>query len=108
MRITDISNYVLSLCYSYNFKDGKYQLNIPAYVGVGSLLVRVADDVWFNDLLQSKEGESYERGKSCASGLKDCCWDRLILLPATIPAMAQSGGIVKSDAFVESKRGRRC
>jgi len=38
-RVTDIGNLVLSLCYSYNYKDGKYQLNIPFYVGTGSLLI---------------------------------------------------------------------
>lgn len=38
IRPTDFSSLVLALCYSYNFKDGKYQLNIPLYVGVGALL----------------------------------------------------------------------
>ena len=38
IQVTDISNLVLTLCYSYNFKDGKYQLNIPIFVGVGALL----------------------------------------------------------------------
>jgi protein SCO1/2 len=38
IRPTDIGNLVLSLCYSYNYKDGKYQLNIPVYVGFGALL----------------------------------------------------------------------
>ncbi len=38
IRATEVTNLVLSLCYSYNFKDGKYQLNIPIFVGVGALL----------------------------------------------------------------------
>ena len=38
IRATEVSNLLLTLCYSYNFKDGKYQLNIPLYVGVGALL----------------------------------------------------------------------
>ncbi len=41
IKITEISNLVLSLCYSYNFKDGKYQLSIPIFVGVGALLFGV-------------------------------------------------------------------
>jgi protein SCO1 len=41
IRPTEISNLLLTLCYSYNFKDGKYQLNIPLYVGVGALLFGV-------------------------------------------------------------------
>jgi len=38
IKATEISNLVLSLCYSYNFKDGKYQLNIPIFVGFGALM----------------------------------------------------------------------
>ena len=38
IRATEVSNLLLTLCYSYNFKDGKYQLNIPLYVGAGALL----------------------------------------------------------------------
>ena len=37
----DILNYAVSLCYSYNYKDGRYKLNIPAFVGMGSLLFGV-------------------------------------------------------------------
>lgn len=37
--ITDVRNLVLSLCYSYNYKDGKYQVNLLFYIGwVGLLL----------------------------------------------------------------------
>ncbi len=38
IQVTEISNLVLTLCYSYNFKDGKYELSIPIFVGVGALL----------------------------------------------------------------------
>ena len=38
IKATEVSNLLLTLCYSYNFKDGKYQLNIPLYVGAGALL----------------------------------------------------------------------
>lgn len=38
-KVTDISNLVLGLCYSYNYKDGKYQINIPLFVGFGGLLL---------------------------------------------------------------------
>jgi protein SCO1/2 len=41
IRVTEVGNLLLTLCYSYNFKDGKYQLNIPLYVGVGALLFGV-------------------------------------------------------------------
>ncbi len=39
MRVTDIRNFALSLCYSYNYKDGKYQLSILPFVGIAGLLV---------------------------------------------------------------------
>lgn len=37
----DILNYAVSLCYSYNYKDGRYKLNFPAFIGMGSLLFGV-------------------------------------------------------------------
>ena len=42
-RITpsDILNYAISICYSYNYKDGRYKLNIPAFIGLGSLLLGI-------------------------------------------------------------------
>jgi protein SCO1 len=40
-KLTDIRNLVLSLCYSYNYKDGKYKINIPLFVGFGGLLLGV-------------------------------------------------------------------
>ncbi|MFY9642168.1 MAG: SCO family protein [Rhodomicrobium sp.] len=39
MRVTEIRNLVLSLCYSYNFKDGKYQLSILPFVALAGLPV---------------------------------------------------------------------
>ncbi len=33
----EIVNYALSLCYSYNYRDGKYRLSIPVFVGAGAL-----------------------------------------------------------------------
>ena len=32
-------NLALGLCYSYNFKDGRYKLNVPLFAGFASLLV---------------------------------------------------------------------
>lgn len=37
----DIIDYAISLCYSYNYADGKYTVSIPLFVGVGSLTVGV-------------------------------------------------------------------
>lgn len=37
----DAVNYAVSLCYSYNYKDGRYVLNIPLFVGVGSLTLGI-------------------------------------------------------------------
>lgn len=37
-RPTDISNLVLSLCYSYSYADGKYKINLPLYIGLAALI----------------------------------------------------------------------
>ena len=38
-RPSEIINLALSLCYSYNYADGKYRLSIPIIVGFGALLI---------------------------------------------------------------------
>lgn len=37
-RPQEIVNFAVSLCYSYNYKEGKYTLSIPVFVGLGALL----------------------------------------------------------------------
>ncbi len=37
-RPREIINLAVSLCYSYSYKDGKYILSIPLFVGVGALV----------------------------------------------------------------------
>ncbi len=34
----EIYDLALSVCYSYNYKDGKYKLNYPLFIGLGSLV----------------------------------------------------------------------
>ena len=34
----ELVNFAVGLCYSYNYKDGRYKLNIPGFIGAGSLL----------------------------------------------------------------------
>lgn len=34
----EILDLALSVCYSYNYKEGKYTLNIPLFIGLGSLI----------------------------------------------------------------------
>jgi len=36
-RPNEIINFATSLCYSYNYKEGRYTYNIPLFVAVGSL-----------------------------------------------------------------------
>ena len=38
----EIVDFAVSLCYSYNYKEGKYTYNIPLFVGAGSLTLGVA------------------------------------------------------------------
>lgn len=35
-KVSELANYALSLCYSYNYQDGKYRLSIPVFVGAGA------------------------------------------------------------------------
>lgn len=46
-----IVDYALSLCYSYNYAEGKYTVSIPLFVGVGSLSLGITSFavsvVWF-------------------------------------------------------------
>lgn len=37
MKPAEIINMAISLCYSYNFKEGKYGLNYPLFIAIGSL-----------------------------------------------------------------------
>ncbi|MCK5167193.1 MAG: hypothetical protein KAQ66_07730 [Rhodospirillaceae bacterium] len=41
-RPSEIVDYAVSLCYSYNYKEGRYTYNIPMFVGAGSLTLGVA------------------------------------------------------------------
>ena len=40
-RPSEIIDYAVSLCYSYNYKEGRYTYNIPMFVGAGSLTLGV-------------------------------------------------------------------
>ncbi len=40
-KVSEIVNYAASLCYSYNYKEGRYTYNIPLFVAVGSLTLGV-------------------------------------------------------------------
>jgi len=35
---SNVINFVLGACYSYNYKDGKYKVNIPLFVALGGLI----------------------------------------------------------------------
>lgn len=37
--VDDLGDLLLVACYSYNFKEGKYSLNYPLFIGAGALLV---------------------------------------------------------------------
>ncbi|MGO4870195.1 MAG: SCO family protein [Roseiarcus sp.] len=38
-RPSEVIDYAFSLCYSYSYRDGKYRLSIPLFVGVGALTI---------------------------------------------------------------------
>lgn len=39
---SEIINYAVSLCFSYNYKEGRYVFNIPMFVAFGSLIIGVS------------------------------------------------------------------
>jgi protein SCO1/2 len=41
-RPQEIVNFALGLCYSYNYRIGKYTINIPVFVGLGSAFIGIA------------------------------------------------------------------
>ncbi len=40
-RPSEIINFAVSLCYSYNYKEGRYTYNIPLFIAAGSLTIGV-------------------------------------------------------------------
>ncbi|MBF0614319.1 MAG: hypothetical protein G8237_11180 [Magnetococcales bacterium] len=40
-RPSETLDYLVSLCYSYNFKEGRYTLSIPVFVGLGSFFLGI-------------------------------------------------------------------
>ncbi|MCW8862430.1 MAG: SCO family protein [Rhodospirillales bacterium] len=41
-KASEIINFAASLCYSYNFKEGRYTYNIPLFIAAGSLTLGVS------------------------------------------------------------------
>ena len=41
-NIRDLGNLLFLACYSYNYKDGKYAVNYPLFIGAGSFLFGIA------------------------------------------------------------------
>lgn len=40
-RASETIDYLVSLCYSYNFKEGRYTLSIPVFIGLGSFVLGI-------------------------------------------------------------------
>ncbi|MBI5814710.1 MAG: SCO family protein [Nitrospinae bacterium] len=59
LKPADAGNIAMSMCYSYNFKDGKYRLNYPLFVSFGSLLTGVAAFLFAANIQRKK----VKRGK---------------------------------------------
>ncbi|MFQ5329089.1 MAG: SCO family protein [Thermodesulfobacteriota bacterium] len=41
-KVEDIKDFVLLACYSYNYKEGKYSINYPLFIAIGSLLMGIS------------------------------------------------------------------
>lgn len=40
-RPNELVNWALSICYSYNYADGKYRLSLPIFIGLGAFLLGI-------------------------------------------------------------------
>jgi protein SCO1/2 len=40
-RPSETLDYLVSLCYSYNYKEGRYTVNIPVFIGAGSFVLGI-------------------------------------------------------------------
>lgn len=59
-RPQEIIDFAISLCYSYNFKEGKYTLSIPVFVGVGALLLGIT--MLFTSIVVFKHKRRFAEG----------------------------------------------
>jgi len=41
IRPSEVTNLIVSYCYSYNYKEGRYTYNIPVFIAVGSLTIGI-------------------------------------------------------------------
>ena len=95
IRATEISNLLLNTLLQLQLQGRQVPAQHSLVCGSWGVAVRGADYDRFIGLLQiQKEGESYERGRSCTNGLIDCCWAQLALLTASLPAMAAESKII--------------
>ncbi len=62
-RPAEVINFAISLCYSYNYKDGKYALNIPLFVGLGALIFGLSTFFGSIILFRIKKGKQKIRDR---------------------------------------------
>lgn len=60
-KANETLDFAVSLCYSYNYKEGRYTFNIPLFVGVGSLMLGISTligSVFFYRFRKNKGGRA--------------------------------------------------
>ncbi len=60
-KANETLDFAISLCYSYNYKEGRYTFNIPLFVGVGSLMLGISTligSVFFYRFRKNKGGRA--------------------------------------------------
>ncbi|MEO5330322.1 MAG: SCO family protein [Magnetococcus sp. THC-1_WYH] len=58
-KVSEVLDYAVGLCYSYNYKEGRYTYNIPMFVGLGSLMLGIfafVGSVFFYRFRKAKGG----------------------------------------------------
>lgn len=61
-RPQEIINFAISLCYSYNYAEGKYTLSIPVFVGFGALLIGVTTLLTATAVFKRRQRKSKKEG----------------------------------------------
>lgn len=54
LSASNVINFILGACYSYNYKDGKYSLNYPLFIALGSLVIGIVGLIWGSIVMRQR------------------------------------------------------
>ena len=54
LSASNVINFMMGACYSYNYKDGKYSLNYPLFIALGSLAIGILALIWGSLIMRER------------------------------------------------------